>query len=775
MKPAQHKQSPASVLQLIRRRRFFTIVLLLSFLGVLGASFVLLRQKSGQDSDRAEMPMSEEAPPDLQKLRGLYADGLAALQRNDGAEAVRILSSFTFGPRAVEEYRLYYLANGHQLAGNTNAARTTLARLWRRSPRFIYSEDAAFHLTGLYTSAGDQGRTAEVAAALARRSDNPAVAANARWLTAMTRLERGDVAGALYSARSIVIHNPRSAQAEEAVALVRALTVVARDKPLPLTPSERLERAEALLTGGDARSAIVELEALEAEVPSQLNAVRLQRGMALHRLRRYEDSNKILEPLTSGPFKYSIPALRHAARNYAALAAAIDPDVYKTIKERKRAGSVKVRVGKGKNRRTVTRPKYQTVFRKVKKVDLAKKARKEELDRLASERLKDLLSLELSEALRLETLNALIVRAESRNQDEYLQELVPLVIKLDPDADPALQHFWDKGWGAYTRGDLDTARETFGFIAATYTHVNVRRQSDYWYARVIERQGRKREAAEIYQKLASAPYADLYALHAAARGARRQEIKVNPLAESSLDWGVIAEKSMPRELRLAHELASLASMREAYLEIRRNSNPKNVRYAEALLADVHRSSGNEVLMYRSLRRAWPALGTVEQDTVPPYFISMYYPRRYSEFIEQSAKKYNLDPHLVRALILQESYYNPEAKSRVGATGLMQLMPPTANEHGRRLRIAFAASRLEDPEVNVQLGTYHLRMLTNLFNGNTFLAIAAYNAGQGNVMKWRRAAPKRPMDEFLESIPFPETRNYVKRLTMLRSAYARLTL
>ena len=65
-------------------------------------------------------------------------------------------------------------------------------------------------------------------------------------------------------------------------------------------------------------------------------------------------------------------------------------------------------------------------------------------------------------------------------------------------------------------------------------------------------------------------------------------------------------------------------------------------------------------------------------------------------------------------------------------------------------------------------------LVNLFGGNTQLAVASYNAGQGNVAKWRRAAPNKPMDELLESIPFPETRTYVKRVTVLQSSYRRLS-
>jgi soluble lytic murein transglycosylase len=231
---------------------------------------------------------------------------------------------------------------------------------------------------------------------------------------------------------------------------------------------------------------------------------------------------------------------------------------------------------------------------------------------------------------------------------------------------------------------------------------------------------------------------------------------------------------MPSELVLAWELSALSSMREAFLEARRTLRRENQRFARAIMAEYYHSIGNELLMYTELRRAWPQLATVEQDSVPLHFFRMYYPLRYADAIEKHAKERDLDPNLVRGLILQESYYNPQARSRVGATGLMQLMPATASEHARRLRIPFAVSRLENPDVNIRLGTYHLRMLVNMFRGNVYFAIASYNAGQGNVLKWRRAAPGKPVDEFLESIPFPETRNYVKRVTMLRSTYARIT-
>lgn len=756
-------------------RRRWVAVAVISILLLVGAVALVYLRPAESDLETSDLDVSakEEAPRDLQKLSEPYAAGVEALGRDDGAEAVKHLSSFDFGSRPVEEYRLYYLANAHQLAGNNDAARVTLARLWRRKPKMIYANDAAFNLASLYDTAGDLANSAEVYAGIAGRADAQDLEANARWRAATARLHAGDVTGALYDARALFIHAPASNEAKVASALIRALTGIPDTTPLPLTAAERLDRAMALMAAGKQQDAITELTAIQNGAPNLRMAARLQHGLALHQLKQYEASNKILEPLTPGPYKYAIPALRYAAKNYAIIAASINPDVFKTVKERKKVGTVKQRVGKGKKRRTVTKPKYQTVFRKVKLVDLAKKKKKDENERLSSERLKDLMLLPIDRELRIETLSALVNRAVAKNQDEYLQEIVPQLLELDPAADPALQHFWDKGWAAYARGDLKGAKPLFRFIADTYTHPNVRRQSEYWYARCLDRQGQKEEARALYQKLASAPYEDLYAHHSIERGAKRSEKRGNPLKREGPDWRELAEKEMPAELELAYELTALSSMREAFLEVRRNMRRDNNRFAQAILADVYHAGGNELLMYGALRKAWPQLATVEQDTAPLYFMKMYYPVRYSDEIEDYAKERGIDPNLVRGLILQESYYNPKAKSRVGATGLMQLMPPTAKEHARRLSIPFAASRLENPKVNVQIGTYHLRMLINLFQGNVYLAIAAYNAGQGNVAKWRRAARGKPTDELLESIPFPETRNYVKRVTMLRSTYARI--
>ncbi len=758
-----------------RRKRVILVLALLLVGGVLyGFLFHFYRPSKPDPEQSAEAVGTPSAPPDLEKLRVSWLEAMNALQDNQAAEAIRKFESFDFGSRSLEEYRLYYLATSHQLDGDQKAARTDLARLWRRKPRLIYATDAGFNLASLYSQVADWRHAAAALEGIALRSEPPVIEGAARWQALEARFAEGDIAAVFQRSREIVVSTPLSPDAGEAVAVFRALNGLTESAALPLTPRERLNRCISLLRDGKPAGALTELDALSGVAPAVMSReVQLQRGIALHALRRFEDSNKVLEPLTSGEYRAAIPALRHASRNYRVLASVIDPTVNKVITEKKRQGTERVRVGKGKKRRTVTRPKIVTVKRTVKLVDLAKKQKKESYERLASERLQDLLLLPEPKALRLETLNALFALATTKKQDAYQQTLVRQIVELDPLADPALQYFWDKGWGAWTRGDLATAKVNFRFIADTYKNPNVRRQSEYWYARTIERAGEKANALVIYKRLADAPYADLYAIHSASRGGKLSGNRTNPLEKKGMDWRELADKQMPDELRLAYELTAINDMRDARLEIQKNLSPDNVRFGEALLADLYASSGNRDLMYRAIRRAYPQLATVEQDTVPAYFLEMYFPTNYHDTIRKEARKRGLDSELVMALILQESYYNPRARSAVGATGLMQIMPATGKELGKKIHGFFSVTRLEDPETNIELGTYYLSSLVRLFGNNPYLAVASYNAGQGNVAKWRRAAPGKPMDEFLESIPFPETRNYVKRVTMLRSSYARI--
>lgn len=132
----------------------------------------------------------------------------------------------------------------------------------------------------------------------------------------------------------------------------------------------------------------------------------------------------------------------------------------------------------------------------------------------------------------------------------------------------------------------------------------------------------------------------------------------------------------------------------------------------------------------------------------------------------------LPPALVYGVIRQESLFQTSARSGVGATGLMQVMPGTGRyllrQEKRRGR-----PDLRDPEVNVRLGARYLAMMLREFDGNRIAALAAYNAGPGRPKRWRAQAPGLAEDEFLEAMPLFEPRDYVRRVLFFEAAYAAL--
>jgi len=706
-----------------------------------------------------------EAPPDLEKLRPAFKAALDALNKKD-PDAARQFAAFSFRHRAVESYRLYFLAQAQQLAKQETQARATLAALWARGTKMTPRDDAGMRLGNLYAEQGDLRHAADTYGSLALQTTNSDAGGTARWNALAARIADGDVAAALFTARQIAVKTPRSPSAGDAINIVRTLTSVAPDLPIKLTPDERLERAVGFMRDGDPQNALDEMNAFEPFAPPSMRVtLQLNRGLSLNQLRRFEESNKLLEPLKTAAPPVAVPAIYYSARNDRILSASINPMVNKVITVRQQVG----KTGKGKK----AKPRFRKVKKTVQLVDLAKKAKKETYDRTATEKLKSLLRFPLADDLRFEVLASLIAAAEAKNQDAYERELIPQLAAMDPSQEAGLQHFWDKAWGAYARGDFNGAIPQLEFLRDNYRNPNVKRQAVYWLARSLDRLGRKEQAQAIYRNIASAPYEDLYARFAVQRGATRQESNVNPLKMNRPDWRDIAEHSMPSDLRLAYELTALSDVRDARSEILANRNRKNQQFADALQADLYNSVGDMLLMMRALRSAFPAVATVEQDSVPPYFLRMYYPLRYEDPIRKYSQKNGLDPHLVMGLIHQESYFNPRTRSAVGAIGLMQLMPATGKELGSRLFHSFNVARLQNPEVNIELGTMHFRYLVDLFSGKIELAIASYNAGQGNVIKWRRAAPGKPMDEFVESIPFAETRNYVKRVTMLAASYSRI--
>ena len=164
-----------------------------------------------------------------------------------------------------------------------------------------------------------------------------------------------------------------------------------------------------------------------------------------------------------------------------------------------------------------------------------------------------------------------------------------------------------------------------------------------------------------------------------------------------------------------------------------------------------------------LALALAGLGVYVVGERPELYERVRYPLRYEEFVTGHARNYDLEPHLLAAVIYQESKFEADAVSSSGAVGLMQLLPATAQGIADRTGGSGWHERdLLDPELNIRYGSWYLRHLLDKYEDEE-LALAAYNAGQANVDQWRGRGV---------GIQFAETRHYVERVQELKEIYAR---
>ncbi|SEM97647.1 lytic transglycosylase domain-containing protein [Lihuaxuella thermophila] len=158
----------------------------------------------------------------------------------------------------------------------------------------------------------------------------------------------------------------------------------------------------------------------------------------------------------------------------------------------------------------------------------------------------------------------------------------------------------------------------------------------------------------------------------------------------------------------------------------------------------------------------------------PIFNRLIYPLEYEEHIFNSAEATGADPYLVMAIIRVETKFDPDKKSRVGARGLMQLMPETVNLAIKRGNFSPAfRDYVDDPAINIHMGSWYLAALTREFKGNKIAVMAAYNAGPGNVHKWLDQGIWDGTRQNVAQIPYGETRHYIQRVSFYYEKYKQL--
>jgi soluble lytic murein transglycosylase len=188
-------------------------------------------------------------------------------------------------------------------------------------------------------------------------------------------------------------------------------------------------------------------------------------------------------------------------------------------------------------------------------------------------------------------------------------------------------------------------------------------------------------------------------------------------------------------------------------------------------AQIYTSFGDTFRAMRVLKRSLPYAASASIKSIPLAYWRILFPEPYWNTIQSESAKNGLDPYLVASLIRQESEFNPTAISHANAYGLMQLLPAVGKQMAREEGLGSIEPRqLLDPILNIRLGTRYLRQTLDHFGGSPEYALAAYNAGENRVTDWQAAGPYHGIDEFVESIPFTETREYVQAILRNQDIY-----
>ena len=367
------------------------------------------------------------------------------------------------------------------------------------------------------------------------------------------------------------------------------------------------------------------------------------------------------------------------------------------------------------------------------------------------------------------TLQLARARAEL-GQFDAAREAFQAVLARHPDSQAAAATRWELAWLEYRTGRFRDAALTFRQLSTTVG--SARLAGLYWAGRALDQVGEKGAALALYREVLSRGAQGYYGILAARRVPTRPPVPVAAAVKLTPDpVGLLRSEA---RYQRAQALGSIGFDGFAILELEALGRDAGVDSDRAwALGVAFADLGEAGRSLRYLRRALGGAVEAGAPGLPPRLWQLYYPLGYGEHVRAAARAVGLDPYVVAAVIREESSYDPRARSGVGAIGLMQLMPDTARHVAQELgRPLGEIAALWEPPVNIALGSRYLAQLTARFH-DPLLAVAAYNAGPHRVQRWVAERPRVDMEEFVDQIPFDETRGFAKRVFTSWHHYRRL--
>jgi soluble lytic murein transglycosylase len=384
---------------------------------------------------------------------------------------------------------------------------------------------------------------------------------------------------------------------------------------------------------------------------------------------------------------------------------------------------------------------------------------------------------------RYKALTAAANRFLVTNQPDKYVPLYKAVYENFPDQPAAASSHWRVAWAAYIRRKRD-ARELLREHLQRYPGHPTASAALYFLGRLAETDADYAAARAFYTKLAGQFPNYYYGLLARERmkqaqiGVARPSDKtakfLRPIEFPPHKPGVASQPDAETALRIARArllvAAGLSDLAQAELRF----GARNGSQPYLLAMELARTAKTPHEQLHNMKSAAPDYLSLSLEDAPPAFWKLLFPLPYEKDLVRSAKQQNLDPFMMAALIRQESEFDPQALSAKHAYGLTQVEPATGRALARRAGIKHFSNRsLFEPAINLTLGSYYLRALLDQWGGKWEETLASYNAGKSRVNDWITWNQYLEAAEFVESIPFTETREYVEAVMRNAAVYREL--
>lgn len=351
---------------------------------------------------------------------------------------------------------------------------------------------------------------------------------------------------------------------------------------------------------------------------------------------------------------------------------------------------------------------------------------------------------------------------------------------------------WKTALYAYAERDYPEALAGFWKYLVAHASEGDVSAPVYWIGRCYERLGDKASALALYARARGLANESYYGQRAReSEAALREPGRPSSPSYEGLDFTRLSRlldgltlprpslsDPSPQAARIIERARQLAvadlpdlALAELRWGLQRFPQEKALSYVMSRIFEMKRDYYGVI---STLRRAFPTYDDQPRGRLPQELWSLLFPVLHWQTIRTLSERNEVDPTLVLAIIRQESAFYEQARSRANARGLMQVRPSTARQTARAAGVQrYSTQKLYSAETNLALGIYYLSSLLRQFQGRVDLALAAYNAGDSRVDGWLKEFGDVEMDEFIERVPFSETRTYIKQVMTNQAHYRRL--